>query len=92
MCIVIHRSLPTSEDEEETELAGDTNRQSQGADLAQLLAESEQFYAQAHLRYRSFIGAVDTEPPPFDVSVVEKVSYWYLLPRMVDYCGKLPVY
>lgn len=48
-------------------------RQSQGADLQQLLAESEQFYAQAHFRYRSFIEAVDTEPPPVDVAAFEEV-------------------
>lgn len=49
-------------------------RQSQGADLQQLLAESEQFYGQAHFRYRSFIEAVDTEPPPVDVAAFEEVS------------------
>jgi hypothetical protein len=48
-------------------------RQSQGADLQQLLAESEQFYAQAHFRYRSFIEAVDTQPPPVDVAAFEEV-------------------
>jgi hypothetical protein len=48
-------------------------RQSQGADLQQLLAESEQFYGQAHFRYRSFIEAVDTEPPPVDVAAFEEV-------------------
>jgi hypothetical protein len=49
-------------------------RQSQGADLQQLLAESEQFYGQAHFRYRSFIEAVDTEPPAVDVAAFEEVS------------------
>lgn len=49
-------------------------RQSQGADLQQLLAESEQFYGQAHFRYRSFIEAVDTEPPPVDFAAFEQVS------------------
>lgn len=49
-------------------------RQSQGADLAQLLEESEQFYVQAHFRYRSFIEAVDTEPPPVDMTAFEQVS------------------
>lgn len=48
-------------------------RQSQGADLQQLLAESEQFYAQAHFRFRSFTEAVDTEPPPVDVAALEEV-------------------
>lgn len=60
-------------DEEET-VEGEVVRQSEGADLEQLLAESEQFYAQAHFRYRSFIETVDTEPPPVDVSAVEKVT------------------
>lgn len=49
-------------------------RQSQGADLQQLLAESEQFYGQAHFRYRSFIEAVDTEPPSVDAAAFEQVS------------------
>jgi hypothetical protein len=49
-------------------------RQSQGADLARLLAEGEQFYAQAHFRYRTFIQAVDTEPPPVDVEAFEQVG------------------
>lgn len=48
-------------------------RQSQGADLQQLLAESEQFYGQAHFRYRSFIEAVDVEPPLVDVAAFEEV-------------------
>jgi hypothetical protein len=48
-------------------------RQSQGADLARLLAEAEPFYAQAHFRYRSFVEAVDTRPPPVDVAAFEEV-------------------
>lgn len=51
-------------------------RQSEGADLEQLLAESEQFYAQAHFRYRSFLDTVDTEPPPVDVAALEQVRRW----------------
>jgi len=49
-------------------------RQSEGGDLAQLLAETEQFYAQAHFRYRSFIDNIDTQPPPVDIAALEKVQ------------------
>lgn len=65
-------------------------RQSQGADLQQLLAESEQFYGQAHFRYRSFIEAVDTEPPPVDVAAFEEELV--LEPRpLIEALSKLPL-
>uniref|UniRef100_A0A383VA64 Uncharacterized protein n=1 Tax=Tetradesmus obliquus TaxID=3088 RepID=A0A383VA64_TETOB len=61
-----------SDDEAAADAEAQVLRQSEGADLEQLLAESEQFYAQAHFRYRSFLDTVDTEPPPVDVSALEQ--------------------
>lgn len=70
-----------SDEEAEEGEEGQLVRQSEGADLEQLLAESEQFYAQAHFRYRSFIDTIDTEPPPVDVAALEKVhSHWRASP------------
>jgi hypothetical protein len=62
-----------SDDDAAAEAEGQAVRQSEGADLVQLLAESEQFYAQAHFRYRSFLDTADTEPPPVDVAALEQV-------------------
>ncbi|KAF8068333.1 hypothetical protein HT031_002021 [Scenedesmus sp. PABB004] len=48
------------------------SRRSEGADLSVLLAEGEQFFAQAHYRYRSFADAgADVVPPPVDVAALE---------------------
>jgi hypothetical protein len=65
-----------SDDEAAADAEGQLARQSEGADLEQLLAESEQFYAQAHFRYRSFLDTVDTEPPPVDVAALEQVRHF----------------
>ncbi|WIA30773.1 hypothetical protein OEZ86_000833 [Tetradesmus obliquus] len=61
-----------SDDEAAADAEAQVLRQSEGADLEQLLAESEQFYAQAHFRYRSFLDTVDPEPPPVDVAALEQ--------------------
>jgi hypothetical protein len=62
-----------SDDEAAAEAEGQLARHSQGADLEQLLAESEQFYAQAHFRYRRLLDTDNTEPPPVDVAALEQV-------------------
>lgn len=54
-------------------------RASGGADLGKLLEEGQQFYSQAHFRYRSFIGGTEAEPPPVDVEALEQVSGHELL-------------
>jgi hypothetical protein len=49
-------------------------RQSEGADLAQLLLENDPLYAQAHYRYRGHFEAPE-EPPPFAaLAEVEQVG------------------
>eukprot|EP00775_Hariotina_reticulata_P005860 gene5860-6101_t len=65
----INRYILSDEEEQTNE---GLVRQSEGGDLGQLLAETEQFYSQAHFRYRSFIDTIDTQPPPVDISAFEK--------------------
>lgn len=68
------RRFQDSEDEGHSVLPDLPTKQSKGSDFEQLLAEAQPFYAQARHRYRSFIEAVDLEPPAVDVAALEQVS------------------